>query len=176
MKHSYCTPGAAVVEHCEPKCTEHLSKYKPCPDTGLSSPSRRLGVWKARRGQSWWASKISHWLRNRVNTEFDRLPADATRSSKRERRFLAGLASPPLNEVYNLDEIGVIRKGIAPQPAREEPTIHDGVEQPGPCRYFTRLLDILGGEIHILDVCWTKKNAFSPFANCHRLPNPAEPF
>ena len=36
-----------------------------------------------------------------------------------------------LHEVYNLDEIGVIKKGVAPQPAREEPTICGRIQQPG---------------------------------------------
>ena len=37
---------------------------------------------------------------------------------------------PPPNEVYNLDGIGVLRKGVAPQPAREEPAIQPGAWDP----------------------------------------------
>ena len=36
-----------------------------------------------------------------------------------------------LHEVYDLEEIFAIRKGFAPQPAREEPTIYDRAKKPG---------------------------------------------
>ena len=36
-----------------------------------------------------------------------------------------------LHEVYNLEEIVAIQKGFAPQPAREEPIIHNRAKQPG---------------------------------------------
>ena len=35
--------------------------------------------------------------------------------------------------MYNLEEIDTVRKGIALQFVREEPTIYDQVERPGSC-------------------------------------------
>ena len=49
-------------------------------------------------------------------------------------RSSPGETPPPtakLHEVYNLDEIDAIRKGIVPQSVGEEPTIHDRAERPG---------------------------------------------
>jgi hypothetical protein len=72
-----------------------------------------------------------------LDAEFDRLqptPSDPQITNQQQVRPLPGQTPPTgakLDEVYNLDEISTIRKGVAPQPAREEPTIHDRVERPG---------------------------------------------
>jgi hypothetical protein len=64
-----------------------------------------------------------------LDAEFDRLqptPSDPQITNQQQVRPLPGQTPPTgakLDEVYNLDEISTIRKGVAPQPAREEPTI-----------------------------------------------------
>jgi len=55
------------------------------------------------------------------------ITTDARHPILKAQTPLPGQAPPndaKLHKAYNLDEIGVIRKGVAPQPAREEPTIH----------------------------------------------------
>lgn len=72
-----------------------------------------------------------------LDAEFDRLQlttTDPQNTNQQQARPLPGEAPPTtaeLHEVYNIDEIGTIRRGVSPRPAREEPTIHDRVEQPG---------------------------------------------
>jgi len=72
-----------------------------------------------------------------LDAEFDRFqltPTDPQNMNQQQARPLPGEAPPTtaeLHEVYNLDEIGTIRRGVPPRPAREEPTIHNRVEQPG---------------------------------------------
>jgi len=71
--------------------------------------------------------------------EFDRFqlrPSDpqAQDTVQQQVRLLPGETPPPtarLYEMYNLEEIDAIRKGVTPQLAREEPTVHDRAEQPG---------------------------------------------
>jgi len=72
-----------------------------------------------------------------LEAEFDRLrlrtsdPQDVT---DEQVRPFPGETPPPtakLHEMYNLEEIDTVQKGIAPQFVREEPTIHDQVERPG---------------------------------------------
>lgn len=73
-----------------------------------------------------------------LEAEFDRLQliTEQHESGPREQqqvRLLPSEETPPtaqLHEVYNLEEIGAIRGGVAPQSVREEPTVHDRVEQP----------------------------------------------
>ena len=72
-----------------------------------------------------------------LDAEFDRLQLNSSNSRNTDQQQVRPLPGqiPPLeatlHEVYNLDEIEVIRRGVAPQPVREEPTVHDRVEQPG---------------------------------------------
>ena len=73
-----------------------------------------------------------------LEAEFDRFqlrPSDPqVQDTVQQVRPLPGETPPPtarLHEMYNLEEIGAIRKGVAPQLTREEPTVHDRAEQPG---------------------------------------------
>lgn len=69
-----------------------------------------------------------------LEAEFDRLHLGLSNSAQQQNRPLPDKTLPPtaqLHEVYNLDEIDKIRKGVSPHPAREEPTVHDRAERPG---------------------------------------------
>ena len=70
-----------------------------------------------------------------LEAEFDRLEAGSApnphNTNERAGRLPRETTTAQLHEVYDLEEIVAIRKGFAPQSAREEPTIHDRAEQPG---------------------------------------------
>ncbi|KAF9778011.1 hypothetical protein BJ322DRAFT_1025371 [Thelephora terrestris] len=66
-----------------------------------------------------------------LEAEFDRLQASDKRSEQHVVPPPQTSSTVQLHEVYNLEEIATIRKGITPQSVREEPTIHDRAEQPG---------------------------------------------
>ena len=72
-----------------------------------------------------------------LEAELDRLQlgtSDPQGATQQQVRPLPGKTPPPtaeLHEVYNLKEIDTVRKGVAPQSVREEPTVHDRAERPG---------------------------------------------
>lgn len=72
-----------------------------------------------------------------LEAEFDRLqlrtsdPQDATHEQARPLLGKTPLLTAELHEMYNLKEIDTVRKVVAPQFVREEPTVHDWVERPG---------------------------------------------
>ena len=68
-----------------------------------------------------------------LEAEFDRLDLRSSDLQDTVPQQLQGEIPPTaqLHEVYNLEEIGAIRKGVAPQSTTEEPTIHDRAERPG---------------------------------------------
>jgi len=72
-----------------------------------------------------------------LEAEFDRLQltqSDPQQMTQQQVRPLPGETPPPiakLHEMYNLEEIDTVRKGVAPPAVKEGPTVHDRVEQPG---------------------------------------------
>jgi len=160
MKCNYYTPDA-VVEHRELRCTEHFSKYELCPGTpgpvahmhtrkgGGVNPWKVVDLTRNWTIQSPLTSRteegeedtelmgLKDITAEELDAEFDRLWPTATdpqNMNQQQARPLPGEAPPTtaeFHEVYNLDEIGTIRRGVSPWPAREEPTIHDRVGQPG---------------------------------------------
>ena len=69
-----------------------------------------------------------------LEAEFDQFQLARSTDPQHTNGQQVGRAPPPsarLHEVYNLEEIDAIRKGVAPQPVREEPTVYDLAEQPG---------------------------------------------
>jgi len=91
---------------------------------------------------------------------------DPQNVSQQQARPLPSNAPPTtakLRGVYNLDEINTIRKGVSPRPAKEEPTIHDWVEQPGAWDLADVLRDhkMFRETKYIdLDVYWAKQQFF----------------
>jgi len=116
MKRSHRAPDA-VVEHRELRFTEHLQIRTVSQCRAIQS----LPVSRSEEGGG--ETELMGFediTTEEFDTEFDRLqltPLDPQNANA------ASWPSPPSpNEVYNLDEIGMIWKRIAPQPAREEPT------------------------------------------------------
>ena len=92
------------------------------PDYPASPTSRSEGGGEGTELEDIIASSIGP--PEELDTKFDRL--QLTPPNPQNTNAASWPSHPPPNEVYNLDEIGVIRRVVAPQPAREEPTTHDG--------------------------------------------------
>ena len=119
-----------------------------------------------------------------LEAEFDRLQERPALDSQETNRRISPLAheaplTAQLHEVYNVEGIAAIRKGVTPRSEREdsERTIHDRVpEQPGawdPVDYSAELPGVLGSEIYILVVASTKNRRLFMLPVVSSLPRPA---